>query len=165
MDFNINVNVRVSVTPETAALIGAMLQSTSTQAPAPTARPVEAPTAEVTNQASAPAPETEQPAAAPAEEAPTPEPEAIKAPTAEDIRAAMHRTRQRIEGEDYKDNTSSEGYKKYHRRLTSTFKGIAAFLGADKPSALPAEMIPGFITACDELYLDEYGEIKSKVPF
>lgn len=172
MDFNINVNVRVSVTPETAALIGAMLQSMSTHAPAPslpepTARPVEAPTAEVTNQAPAPAPapETEQPAAAPAEATPTPEPEAPKALTAEDIRAAMHRTRQRIEGEDYKDNTNSEGYKKYHRQLTGTFKGIAAFLGADKPSALPADMIPGFITACDELYLDEYGEIKSKVPF
>lgn len=173
MDFNINVNVKVSVTPETVALIGAMLQSIGSRPavvlpPEPTARQIETPTAEVTNQAPAPASEAEQPAAAPVE-APaveaTPAPEAPKVMTAEDIRAAMHRTRQRIEGEDYKDNTDSEGYKKYHRALTGTFKGIAAFLGADKPSALPADMIPGFITACDELYVDEYGEIKSTCPF
>ena len=57
--------------------------------------------------------------------------------TAEDVRAAMHKTRQRIEGEDYKENTNGDLYKKYHKPLTAQFKNIAALLGADKPSALP----------------------------
>ena len=42
--------------------------------------------------------------------------------TAEDVRAAMHKTRQRIEGEDYKENTNGEAYKKYHKPLTAQFK-------------------------------------------
>ena len=53
--------------------------------------------------------------------------------TAEDVRAAIHKTRQRIEGEDYKENTDGEAYKKYHKPLTAQFKNIAALLGADKP--------------------------------
>lgn len=39
--------------------------------------------------------------------------------TAEDVRAAMHKTRQRIEGEDYKENTNGDLYKKYHKPLTA----------------------------------------------
>lgn len=79
--------------------------------------------------------------------------------TEEDIRACMHRTRQRFEGEDYKDNTDSEAYKKYHKPLTSMFKQIAVVLGADKPSALPAEMRAAFIAECDALIIDEKGFI------
>ena len=79
--------------------------------------------------------------------------------TEEDIRACMHRTRQRFEGEDYKENTDSEAYKKYHRQLTGIFKQIAAVLGADKPSALPAEMRAAFIAECDALIIDEKGFI------
>lgn len=51
--------------------------------------------------------------------------------TAEDVRAAMHATRQRIEGEDYKENTNGDLYKKYHKPLTAQFKNIAALLGAE----------------------------------
>ena len=51
----------------------------------------------------------------------------------------MHRTRTRIEGEDYKENTDGEKYQKYHKQLTASFKNISALLGADKPSALPAD--------------------------
>jgi len=79
--------------------------------------------------------------------------------TEEDIRACMHRTRQRFEGEDYKENTDSEAYKKYHRQLTGIFKQIAAVLGADKPSALTAEMRAAFIAECDALIIDEKGFI------
>lgn len=92
--------------------------------------------------------------------------EAEKKPlTAEDVRAAMHKTRQRIEGEDYKENTNGEAYKKYHKPLTAQFKNIAALLGAEKPSALPPDKIADFIEQCDGLQIMEDGTIGSNRPF
>ena len=85
--------------------------------------------------------------------------------TAEDVRAAMHKTRQRIEGEDYKENTDGEAYKKYHKPLTAQFKNIAALLGADKPSALPSDKIASFIDQCDHLQIMDDGTIGSNCPF
>lgn len=85
--------------------------------------------------------------------------------TAEDVRAAMHKTRQRIEGEDYKENTNGEAYKKYHKPLTAQFKNIAALLGADKPSTLPSDKIANFIEQCDGLQIMEDGTIGSNCPF
>lgn len=85
--------------------------------------------------------------------------------TAEDVRAAMHKTRQRIEGEDYKENTNGDLYKKYHKPLTATFKNIAALLGAEKPSALPPDKIASFMEQCDELHVMEDGTIGPKLPF
>lgn len=85
--------------------------------------------------------------------------------TAEDVRAAMHKTRQRIEGEDYKESTNGDLYKKYHKQLTAQFKNIAALLGADKPSALPPDKIASFIEQCDELRVMEDGTIGSNCPF
>lgn len=85
--------------------------------------------------------------------------------TAEDVRAAMHKTRQRIEGEDYKENTNGDLYKKYHKPLTAQFKNIAALLGADKPSALPSDKIANFIEQCDGLQIMEDGTIGSNCPF
>lgn len=85
--------------------------------------------------------------------------------TAEDVRAAMHKTRQRIEGEDYKENTNGEAYKKYHKPLTAQFKNIAALLGADKPSALPPDKIANFIEQCDGLQIMDDGTIGSNCPF
>lgn len=94
------------------------------------------------------------------------EAEAEKKPlTAEDVRAAMHKTRQRIEGEDYKENTNGEAYKKYHKPLTAQFKNIAALLGAEKPSALPPDKIANFIEQCDGLQIMEDGTIGSNCPF
>ena len=82
------------------------------------------------------------------------------------MRAAMDRTRKRFEGEDYKDKTDSDLYKKYHRALTAQFKNMAAVLGSDKPSTLPSsELREAFIKMCDELILGENGEITSTVPF
>lgn len=76
------------------------------------------------------------------------------------IREIMHRTRQRFEGEDYKDNTDSEAYKKYHRALTSQFKQIAMQLGHEKPSYLDtAEKVDSFAEMCDALIIDEKGFI------
>lgn len=103
-------------------------------------------------------PEPEAPAAPkPLAEAAVQQPE--KKLTEEDIRACMHRTRQRFEGEDYKENTDSEAYKKYHKQLTGMFKRIAALLGADKPSALPADKRQAFINECAALIIDENGFI------
>lgn len=85
--------------------------------------------------------------------------------TAEDVRAAMHVTRQRIEGEDYKENTNGELYKKYHKPLTAQFKNIAALLGAEKPSALPPDKIADFIEQCNGLQIMEDGTIGSNCPF
>lgn len=85
--------------------------------------------------------------------------------TAEDVRAAMHKTRQRIEGEDYKENTNGEAYKKYHKPLTAQFKNIATLLGAEKPSALPPDKIADFIEQCNGLQIMEDGTIGSNCPF
>lgn len=85
--------------------------------------------------------------------------------TAEDVRAAMHATRQRIEGEDYKENTNGDLYKKYHKPLTAQFKSIAALLGAEKPSALPPDKIADFIEQCNGLQIMEDGTIGSNCPF
>ena len=77
-------------------------------------------------------------------------PEKPKEYTEVDIRAAMDRTRKRIEGEDYKEKPDSEGYKTWHKRLTAWFKNTAALCGAEKPSALPdSESRAKFIAACD----------------
>ena len=85
--------------------------------------------------------------------------------TAEDVRAAMHATRQRIEGEDYKENTNGDLYKKYHKPLTAQFKNIAALLGADKPSALPPDKIADFIEQCGELKILKDGTIGTECPY
>ena len=85
--------------------------------------------------------------------------------TAEDVRAAMHATRQRIEGEDYKENTNGDLYKKYHKPLTAQFKNIAALLGAEKPSALPPDKIADFIEQCNGLQIMKDGTIGSNCPF
>ncbi len=100
-----------------------------------------------------------------AEQAPQGEAEQPKELTEEDVRAAMHRTRQRIEGEDYKEHTDSDAYKKYHKALTAQFKNIAALLGADKPSALPQDKRADFIEQCEYLQVLEDGTIGNNCPF
>ena len=91
--------------------------------------------------------------------------EAAKPLTEEDVRAAMHRTRQRIEGEDYRDNVKGELYQKYHKPLTAQFKNMAALLGSDKPSALPEDKRATFIKQCDELKIMKDGTIGTDCPF
>lgn len=86
---------------------------------------------------------------------PTEEPAEVAAPvnyTEVDVRAAMERTRQRIEGDNYKENTGSELYQRWHRPLTAWFKQTAALCGAEKPSALPdSDSRARFIAQCDEV--------------
>lgn len=166
----INVNVQVGVTEELYSLLRNLLPGAKpVAAPEPAVQQQESKTdeapqpAEVINPEPTPEPKKEE---ATAKEA-VPEPEAPaeeKEYTEVDVRAAMERTRKRIEGEDYKENTSSEKYKKYHRQLTAEFKNIAAFLGSEKPSALPtSELRKNFCDQCDELIL-ENGQITRKIP-
>ena len=178
-DFDIKVHVELGVTPELTQLVKSILgQPVVTEEPkAPAVEELLAEPEQLVDEQ--PKPErkrrsrkAEQPAEAPAEEQPAetqevqeeapaqePKPEAKKDLTEQDVREAMERTRKRIEGEDYKDNTESEGHKKYHRQLTSMFKNIAAELGkeygVEKPSALPAEQRQAFITECDLLQVME----------
>lgn len=185
-DFSVHIHVDLGVTPELVALVNAVIghrQMPTVEAPKPEPSASEQPEAAAPAKkrgrkaatAEAPAPEVEAPAEETAPE-PEPEPEA-EAPaeaepkelTEQDIRDAMHRTRQRIEGENYKDETDGELYKKYHRQLTSWFKNTAALLGSDKPSALITEKgqdeARQFIAECDRLEVLEDGTIGIKAPY
>ncbi len=153
-DFQISVEVSIGLTRELSAMVAAILagNTAAIEPQAVNTIPATATTAPAV-------PEPQQPTAAEPQEA-------AKPLTAEDVRAAMHRARQRIEGEDYKDNTQSEAYKRYHRQLTAEFKNIAALLGSDKPSALPEDKRAQFIAQCDELEILDNGTIGvSKLPF
>ena len=80
----------------------------------------------------------------------TPEQPTEKIYTEVDVRDAMDRARRRIEGEDYKTNTTGELYTQWHRKLTAWFKQTAAAYGSDKPSTLPdSESRRKFIEECD----------------
>ena len=162
-NLEITVHLNLGVTPELTALVNAILHKET--------QPVVAASSEPAPEA-APAPVEEKPACKPrksksdtaASEAPA-EDEKPKELTEEDVRAAMHRTRTRIEGEDYKENTDGEKYQKYHKQLTANFKNISALLGADKPSSLPADKRESFIKQCDELVIGDDGTITTKCPF
>lgn len=144
----INVAVNIGVTPELSEFLSMILdrkQVTPCQAREPEEKKeivVEAP-AVINHEPTEP----EQPA--PVEAPP------VKELTEVDVREAMDRCRKRIEGEDYKENTSSEGYKKWHRQLTSWFKNTSAALGAEKPSALPDhDSRAAFIEMCEQVTAD-----------
>lgn len=135
----IEINVKVTVGMENA-LLGVLTKLMNREA-APEAVPAPKPRkqAKQVEEMPQPKPGVENPQAEPAPAEPTPaEPAAQnKEYTEVDVRAAMHKTRQRIEGENYKEQPDSEGYKKWHKVLTTWFKNTAAFCGAEKPSALP----------------------------
>ena len=166
MDLNLNLNVQIGVTPQLADFLTAILQARPWAISQPAVGvPAEQIFDPIPEPVAAEAPiATEEPAPEVIDFTPAVETQAQEL-TESDIRACMHRTRQRFEGEDYKDNTDSEGYKKYHKALTGMFKNIAVFLGADKPSALPAEQREAFIKECDDLIIDSDGRITRRCPF
>lgn len=83
-----------------------------------------------------------------------PEQPTEKVYTEVDVRDAMDRARRRIEGEDYKTNTTGELYTQWHRKLTAWFKQTAAAYGSDKPSTLPdSESRRKFIEECDLVHV------------
>lgn len=184
-DFSINVQVNLGVTPEVVQLVTAILQPKGWCAPIVDDKPnnqVEA--KETPAEDEKPASQTRKPKtesratqtdkAEESRQADKPqadEPQAdktedkTKSLTEEDVRAAMHQTRLRIEGEDYKENTSGELYKKYHKALSTQFKSIATFLGAEKPSLLPADKRQAFIDECAKLKVLNDGTIGNELPF
>lgn len=185
-DFSINVQVNLGVTSELAAMVSAILahrpqklegtlvtQGTQLKIAPEEQQPLspkeEATSSQTTTTERGRKKKDQAPQQQEQEEAaPQDEGQALteqKPLTAEDVRAAMHATRQRIEGEDYKENTDSESYKKYHKPLTVQFKTIAAFLGAEKPSALPNDKIADFIKQCNHLQIMQDGTIGSDCPF
>lgn len=159
-EFNINVHVQIGVTDALCSLLSAFVKTANVPQPAPAPAPVPEikPVAAAPAQAD-PAPEVSNQPASEAKVEAAPEPAPAQEPeekelTEVDVRAAMDRTRRRIEGENYKEDTSSEGYKKWHRVLTGWFKTTAAVYGAEKPSTLPDHNArKGFIAECDELHV------------
>lgn len=186
-DFSINVQVNLGVTPEVVQLVTAILQPKGWYAPIVDDKPnnqveaKETPAADEKPASQTRKPKTENRAAqtdkAEDEVKPNGQDTAkksiqadktedkAKSLTEEDVRAAMHQTRLRIEGEDYKENTSGELYKKYHKELSTQFKQIAAFLGAEKPSLLPADKRQAFIDECAKLKVLNDGTIGNELPF
>lgn len=167
----INVSVNLGVTSELAALLSSALEGrkqVEPEAPKPAAPK------KTTTKAAAERPAEEAAPAAVAEEkpaeaeAPKPadEPEPVqKEYTEVDVREAMDRTRKRIEGENYKEQTDSEDYQKWHRKLTAMFKEISARYGSDKPSTLPdSESREMFIRSCDTLAVVD-GKLTEDLPF
>ena len=168
----INVQVNIGLTSELFTLLSSVVNRPAQLAELPEPKP------EVINQpnptdgqatAAKPEPEPEAPAET-AKPEPAPEPQApakeeTKEYTEVDVRAAMDRTRKRIEGENYKEKTDSEGYKKWHRVLTGWFKNTAAMFGAEKPSALPdSESRAKFIACCDAVQV-KGDELVEDCPF
>ena len=187
----INVQVSIGLNSELSALLMSVVNRPAQVAELPAAprskKPAKSqpePKPEVTNQPTPtdgqataseepePQPEAAKPEPEPApvqEPAPEPQQEPAKEEAKEytevDVRAAMDRTRKRIEGENYKEKPDSEGYKKWHRVLTGWFKNTAAVYGAEKPSALPdSESRAKFIACCDAVYVKD-DELVEDCPF
>ena len=178
----INVQVSIGLNSELSALLMSVVNRPAQVAELPAAprtkKPAKPqPEPEVTNQPTptdGQATASEEPEPQPQPEAAKPEPVQEPAPvpqatakeyTEVDVRAAMDRTRKRIEGENYKEKTDSEGYKKWHRVLTGWFKNTAAMFGAEKPSALPdSESRAKFIACCDAVQV-KGDELVEDCPF
>ncbi|WP_294610944.1 hypothetical protein [uncultured Bacteroides sp.] len=180
----INVSVNIGVNQELHGLLSALLNhpqvEAETAAPAPRKqRTAKAQPVVEKKPEAQPQPEPQPETTKEKEETPEPQPETTaeetepaanptpgtKEYTEVDVRAAMDRTRKRIEGENYKEQTDSEGYKKWHRALTGWFKNTAALCGAEKPSALPdSKSRYEFISCCDEVYVKD-DELTYKCPF
>lgn len=176
----INVSVNIGVNQELYGLLSSLLsrpqEVVETAAPAPR-KPRTAKQQPVVENQPAPEPvQTEKPepqpettaTESPAEQAPAEAPtQAAKEYTEVDVREAMDRTRKRIEGENYKTQTDSELYKKWHRALTGWFKNTATVCGAaePKPSVLPdSESRAKFIACCDAVYVKD-DELVENCPF
>lgn len=160
-DFSINVSINLGLTNELVSLVKQLYNGASSQILE--GKPEGVKERKKSNTTPEPVAKSESPK--PEEGEAKEEVESKRTYTAVDVRAAMHNTRSRIEGEDYKENIEGEGRKKYHKALTSQFISIANMLGADKPSALPEDKIEEFINSCDQLKVLADGTVGSDVPF
>lgn len=156
--FQVNVQVMVDFSPAVINVLGALVSGQTTAQATPTKVPVQA------------QPKEQEVASTDGGNADAKAKEAPKAvananPTAADIRAAMDKTRSRIEGEDWEMNKDSELRKKYHSQLTQSFKNLGAALGSEKPSTLTGNDALSFIEACDRIIVNDKGELDNVTPF
>lgn len=160
-NLKIDIAVNIGVTDELKQLLTSIF-TTSCYAPTPIAANEAAPVkllAEETQPAdnvatSAANVETSADNVATSAEEAAPEQPTEKVYTEVDVRDAMDRAHRRIEGEDYKTNTTGELYTQWHRKLTAWFKQTAAAYGSDKPSTLPdSESRRKFIEECDLVHV------------
>lgn len=166
----VTLNVNIGLTPQLAGFLSALLGSQVQPAQVKNLTAVVVPEREAIAQATvaaAPVIESQDDATAaevPATETVTTDTAVEREYTEADVRAAIDRARQRIEGDDWKDNPDGEGYKKWHRALTSWFKVTAALFGADRPSELPdSRSRMNFIRCCDEVEIKD-GALVEAVP-
>lgn len=168
INFSLQVNVTLGVSKELGNILSRLsnlppLRLRPVETPAQTEQPAPV-------EAAAPA-AAEQKPAEPEKAAPVEAAAPQKEYTTEDVRAAMDRARQRIEGENYK-NEKTEGRVKFHSALTERFKDYAGWIvkkeGQEKPSQLPDSASRGqFIAMCNNLALSEDGTqiIEDDLPF
>lgn len=170
MTFTLNVNI--GLTPQLAGFLSTLLGSQVRPTAVEFSRQEQSVIASEDTAHQVPLPEEPAAAAVATTETTVETAEATATDTAEereyteaDVRAAIDRARQRIEGDDWKDNPDGEGYKKWHRALTSWFKVTAALFGADRPSELPdSRSRMNFIRCCDEVEIKD-GALVEAVPF
>lgn len=156
--FQVNVQVMVDFSPAVVNVLGALVSGQTTVQAAPSKAPAQA------------QPKEQEVASTDGGNADAKVEEAPKVvananPTAADIRAAMDKTRSRIEGEDWETNKDSELRKKYHSQLTQRFKNLGATFGSEKPSTLTGNDALSFIEACDRIIINDAGELDNVLPF
>jgi hypothetical protein len=169
-EFSINVNVNLGITPELSKVLERLFPVCNQRQPAQIVEEEAVQEADkeekpepVETKADAPAQQEQKAPEASEQDSQASQP---KQYTELDVREAMHKARQRIEGEDYQNNTTGDLYKKYHRALSSWFKRTAEVIGGiEKPSALPADKRETFINECAQVQLLEDGTIGIKAPF
>ncbi|MBR6041498.1 MAG: hypothetical protein IKP37_02525 [Paludibacteraceae bacterium] len=158
MELNVNVKVEIGATKELLDTLRGLFALLPNHCPGGpmTVTATEVQTAE---QAQEPAKQAEEPAKAEEPAAKAEAPKAPALPGGEECRKAMNGTRDKFEGEGWKDNTDSEGYKKYHKALTNWFKYLAGQCGApdQKPSSLTADQRATFIHDVEHTILGEDG--------
>lgn len=168
MKAEFTIRVDLGVTRELSELVYTILGACHGKRQEPGNEPAPAPAAESPVEPEPPVepvPTVEVAFSAPEPPAEPAEPAAPMELTEQDVRDAMHRARQRIEGENYKNEADGDAYKRYHKPLTALFKKMALSLGSDKPSALPADKRAQFIEECDTLSVGSDGEIQLELPF
>lgn len=155
--FQFNVRVMLDFSPAVVNVLGALVngQKCVQAEPAKVPAPVEAKAQETQKATESVDTKVEE----------APKVVANANPTAADIRAAMDKTRSRIEGEDWETNKDSELRKKYHSQLTQSFKNLGAALGSEKPSTLTGNDALSFIEACDRIIVNDKGELDNVTPY
>lgn len=159
MALELNVNVKIGLTEQLATLVGAALAATQNRnnpyiAPGIATETLSRALAndETTVEAVVDNKTSETVAEVKKEKT-------VKAMCAEDVRAAIDRARDRIEGEDWRTNRTSDRYKRYHKALNAVCCQISATYGAAKPSGLAPENYEKFIADCDRITIDGNGEL------